>query len=356
MILLDEPELHLNPRLIRSLPDFYHKHLGEALDNQVWLITHSDALLREAVGHEGYSVFHMQPASVAEQEQAIELLAKEGLQKAVIDLVGDLAAYRPDAKLVIFEGESSEFDQRMTNTLFPAFQQAVNTISAGSKQRVRGLQEVLASALETGQIPLKVFSIVDSDADEASLSSAQCFSWDVYHIENYLLESKFVLKVSQDLGVEIFTTEEDVYVALRECAAETMTGLLRHRLTVNMNNRMLATLNLKIDPESQEVASLLTEAASRSSSRMAETVTKEFTLESIKAAEVALRDEFNKALAADSWRKKFRGREILKRFVDRIGGKVSYEVFRNLIIANMRDASFQPDGMRQIVEGILKSA
>ncbi|GHD10845.1 AAA family ATPase [Tianweitania populi] len=50
IILLDEPELHLNPRLIRGLPEFYKKHLGEALQNQIWLVTHSDALIREAVG------------------------------------------------------------------------------------------------------------------------------------------------------------------------------------------------------------------------------------------------------------------------------------------------------------------
>lgn len=78
VILLDEPELHLNPRLIKGLPDFYHKHLGNALDNQLWLITHSDALLREVVGQEGYSVFHMQTSTATADEQAAPLLAKEG--------------------------------------------------------------------------------------------------------------------------------------------------------------------------------------------------------------------------------------------------------------------------------------
>ena len=43
VILLDEPELHLNPALIRGLPQFYHEHVGKALNNQLWLVTHSDA-------------------------------------------------------------------------------------------------------------------------------------------------------------------------------------------------------------------------------------------------------------------------------------------------------------------------
>ena len=28
VVLLDEPELHLNPALVRGLPQFYHRHLG----------------------------------------------------------------------------------------------------------------------------------------------------------------------------------------------------------------------------------------------------------------------------------------------------------------------------------------
>ena len=63
IILLDEPELHLNPRLIRGLPEFYRKNLGEVLGNQMWLVTHSDALLREVVGRETYNVFHMLPCA-----------------------------------------------------------------------------------------------------------------------------------------------------------------------------------------------------------------------------------------------------------------------------------------------------
>ena len=167
VILLDEPELHLNPRLIKGLPAFYHRHLGNALHNQIWLITHSDALLREAVGQEGYSVFHMQTATVAGSEQAAPLLAREGLQKAVIDLVGDLASYRPGAKLIIFEGENSEFDLKMATTLFPALQN-VNAVSAGSKQRVRGLHEILGVALEQGEVPMKIFSIVDPDGEKSN--------------------------------------------------------------------------------------------------------------------------------------------------------------------------------------------
>lgn len=40
VLLIDEPELHLNPRLISGLALFYHRHLGKALGSQLWLVTH----------------------------------------------------------------------------------------------------------------------------------------------------------------------------------------------------------------------------------------------------------------------------------------------------------------------------
>ena len=354
VVLLDEPELHLNPRLIKGLSAFYHRHLGSALDNQIWLITHSDALLREAVGQDDYSVFHMQTATPTQTQQATPLLAKEGLQRAVIDLVGDLASYRPDAKLIIFEGENSDFDQRLANTLFPMLQQKANTVSAGSKQRVRGLHEILSVALEKGQVPMKIFSIVDSDSDAESENPVpdQSFEWDVYHIENYLLEPKFILKIVKDLGVTSFASEEEIYVALRECAKETMVGLIRHQLGATVRTELLKLIKTATDPNTPAVAPVLSATVQRSSENISTLVRERFDLPTLVAMEEQLIVDFEKALAADTWRKRFKGRDVLHRFVGRIH-KTNYEVFRDLIIAAMRDAGFQPEGMRSVIDRIL---
>jgi predicted ATPase len=352
VILLDEPELHLNPRLIRGLPDFYDRHLGRALQNQIWLITHSDALLREAVGQDSYSVFHMQTAASSNSQQVTPLLAREGLQRAVIDLVGDLASYRPDAKLVIFEGEYSEFDQRMTTALFPTLQQKVNMVSAGNKQRVRGLHDVLSVALERGQVPMQIYSIVDSDADETNPLQDHSFAWDVYHIENYLLETGYILKIVKDLGSNLYNTEEEVYEALRECARETLTNLVRHQLASSVHKRLVESIQTATNPNSPAVAPDLSDAIKRSVNKIIQLSDVDLGLAKLKEQEEALYADFEKSLAADSWRKRFRGRDVLSRFAGRVN-KVNYEVFRDLIIAAMRDARYQPPGMRTVIEKIL---
>ncbi|HTU43340.1 MAG TPA: AAA family ATPase, partial [Candidatus Aquilonibacter sp.] len=352
VILLDEPELHLNPRLIRELPSFYHTHLGNALDNQIWLITHSDALLREVVGHEGYSVFHMQTSSAAATQQAIPLLAKEGLQRAVIDLVGDLASYRPDAKLVIFEGENSEFDQKMVTTLFPQLAKSANIVSAGNKRRVRALQEVLSVALDRGEVPMKIFSIVDLDAEQDGPRHRHSFAWDVYHIENYLLEPRFILNVVKAVGVEKFKSEEDIYIELRECARETLPTLVRHKLASVVNAEMVGSIATGTDPALPEVAQALAAAVERSAEKVTRLAKEKFDLIRLQALEAEYRMEFETALTADTWKKRFRGRDVLSRFSGRIN-KTSYEVFRNLIVDSMRASNFQPQGMKEVIDRIL---
>ena len=145
IILLDEPELHLNPKLIQGLPQFYQKHIGEALENQIWTVTHSDAFLREAIGSAGTRVYHMKEVNKEEagNNQVHEIRKEEESQEAVLELIGDIAGYRPGGKVVIFEGENSEFDIRMTGKLFPTYERKMNFVSGGNKSTVRRLHQAL---------------------------------------------------------------------------------------------------------------------------------------------------------------------------------------------------------------------
>jgi predicted ATPase len=83
VILLDEPELHLNPSHLQGFADFYYRHLGVAQDNQLWLVTHSDTLLRQAVGNANYRVSQMVPATAADpmDNQAVEILKDDDVER-----------------------------------------------------------------------------------------------------------------------------------------------------------------------------------------------------------------------------------------------------------------------------------
>lgn len=362
VILLDEPELHLNPRLISGLPDFYYKHLGQALGNQLWLVTHSDALLRQSVGHTGFKVFHMQPPTAERTvgSQAREIRADEELDQVIIDLVGDLAAYRPGGKLVILEGGGdSEVDLRIIQDLFPAFAVAVNLISGGNKTRVRDFHELLNRARVAGVLPATVFSITDMDfGAEIAEPQGQVLQWDRFHIENYLLSPSHILAVMRDLRVQGADRIDEEYVknALRESAEQTLGSLLRHSLETFANSKMTEGIRTRSNPNEPSAAEACREVIEASFRRVQRAVDEELSVEVLRRKEQNETDRLNRTLESGDWQVVFRGRDILKRFVaNQFRGSIGYTVFRDLIVARMRDDSFQPQGMKDVIDRILKA-
>ena len=357
IILLDEPELHLNPRLIRGLPQFYKKNLGEELDNQIWLVTHSDALLREVIGLEKYNVFHMLPCSSVpiNESQLKPLSASADLDIALVDLVGDLAAYRPGGKIVIFEGGGdSDFDQKMVSTLFPDLLKEANLISGSNKVRVRALHETLEKASEKNQLPFKYYSITDSDTGSKNQDTkSNKFTWDVYHIENYFLEPKYIIQVLESLEIDTTYSEEVLWDKLRECARETMPQLIRHHLVEFANNEIVQSIDLGADPTREEISSLINSSVARSIKRINKLRETTLANNAVSEKEQEVKQKYEESLTNGNWLKEYRGRDILKRFVGKHSSSVSYEVFRNLILSKMRDDGYKPKGMSNIIYSIV---
>ena len=358
IIILDEPELHLNPRLIRGLPQFYRKNLGNALGNQIWLVTHSDALLREVVGKDGYNVFHMLPCgSLGEGDvQLRPLKANADLDIALVNMVGDLAAYRPGGKVVIFEGGGdSDFDRKVVGTLFPELQARANLISGTNKTRVRALHETLELASKEGSLPFKFYAITDRDSsDEIPSSSIGIFSWDSYHIENYFMEAPYIRMVLRSIGASNVLSEEQILDELRNCAIETLPQLIRHGLNEHANSLLTRTINTGTDPRKGDLVREIHEAVIRSSERFSEVIKEKLSMEKIAEIEKNIRSELETSLADGSWVKNFRGRDILKRFSGKWAHSTSYDVFRNLIMSKMQDEGFEPPGMKFVVQKILE--
>ncbi len=334
ILLLDEPELHLNPRLVSGLPAFYKKYLGKSLGNQIWLVTHSDTLLRESVSQPGFSVFHMHPTTEfgQTQNQALLLDAQEDVEKAVIDLVGDLAAYRPGAKVVIFEGGGdAEFDVRMTTRLFPKFSDKVNAISGGNKAGVRALQKTLHEASGKVELGARFYGIVDSDSDSPGVESesTQMHQWDVYHIENYLLSASDILEVLNDYNTsgDCGWSEDNIEQKLQSIAEETLDGLVYAQLQSKIGKELNSCISTKINPDSSQYSSELCKAVKDSSRKIAELAKSTLNEKSIGILERELRAKYSGDLKSGQWRKTFRGRDILKKFCGEYARGTKYEHF-----------------------------
>lgn len=361
IVLLDEPELHLNPSLLQGFTDFYHEHLGRAQGNQLWLVTHSDALLRQTVGNGNYRVYHMVSSSASTggmDNQAAAVLLDNDVERAAIDLVGDLASYRPHAKVVILEGESpSDFDINMVRRLFPEVAKRVNLVSGGPKRRVRDLYRILADAVEKTGISNRFFAIVDRDAEPLPTqeTGAQEFAWDVYHIENYLLDPECLrLAVLSLTGREVFSTAEDVLAALKGCAHLIVDRLVLEQVQASINDEFRRELNIGARKDAVSIAHALQPSIRGSVERITELAAR-LDIGQIEARVTEVAQELNASLGDGTWSARFPGRLILHRFAEAHVPGVKYEVLANVILDKMTENEVRPAGMADVLERILVS-
>ncbi|MCC5642941.1 AAA family ATPase [Nostoc sp. CHAB 5824] len=359
IILLDEPELHLNPRLIRGLPEFYRKHLGEALQNQLWLVTHSDALIREAIGKPGFNVFHMIPcgSETPGTSQLRPLTVNQDLEMVMTDLVGDLAAYRPGGKAIIFEGGGdSDFDKTIASTLFREELRGINLLSGTNKMRVKVLHEILERAHANGDLPTKFYAIMDSDS-EGGIDNTKVlnrFEWDVYHIENYLLHSQIIADVLNSLKLTDKNTAADIESKLNAAARQVVPSMLIHKMRAYANSKIVEAISLGFSPDTLTIGRELHAAANRSAMKINALISDTLSETALVEQEQFFRTEYETCFADGTWKKKLPGRDILKRFVDVEKVTTGYEVFRNLIVTRMAQLNHKPDGMRLVIKKIVR--
>lgn len=358
VVLIDEPELHLNPRLLQGLPDFYHRHLGKEFNNQIWLVTHSDTLLRQTVGKADFSVYHVSPVSGIKSgdNQATSIVANDDLENAVTSMVGDLAAYRPNSKVVIFEGGGdSETDVAIVGRLFPDFAQKLNFVSGGHKKRVRDLYNVLSDTAAKAGLKERFFAVVDRDRDTSTLpTETSVLQWDRYHVENFLLDEKAIRAAAYAVtGRDVFTVEDEVTTALRESAERLFDKLVLERLQDEVNNRLVAAISVGASPNTSQPSVDLMPSVANSLQRLALLGDELTGTNFLARSEEQHRSSLLSALASDNWRAEIPGRPILKDFTHRHIGGVSYEVFRNIILDKMVEHGTRPEGLLEVLEQIV---
>lgn len=358
IILLDEPELHLNPRLIRGLPQFYRKNLGDALDNQIWLVTHSDALLREVVGQDNYDVFHMlQSGKVPNGESQIKpLSASADLDLALIDMVGDLAAYRPSGKIVILEGGGdSDFDQKFLSTIFPELTEHANLLSGTNKLRVKVLHETLEKAKKEGFMHYKFYAITDQDfiTEPEENTSINSQEWDVFHIENYLLVPEIIHQVLNFLELGCPLSVAEIEEELKQCAEKCISDLVRHKLENFANSMITRSIKTATDRKSTNISNSLYSAIEGTTDSINNIFKNELNLEKLKTQETTIKTEYATSLENGTWKKIIRGRDILKAFSSKHGSGTPYKKFRNAIISQMRNNGYRPEGMEAVIQRII---
>jgi hypothetical protein len=349
VVLVDEPELHLNPALVQGLPAFYQEHLADALDAQVWVVTHSDAILRQAVRARDMAVYHMARPLGDGSNQAIHIDNQDAVEAAVIDLVGDLAAYRPYAKIVLVEGhKETRFDVDMIRRLFPDFAERGNFIPVGNRRMTTGIQIRLLEVLQESGLAGRAVSISDGDLglQQESMQAGQ-FVWPVYEIENFLLEP-IVLRGAAELLLrnDPFDSERAVVDELRALAGQLVDSLALVEVQYLLNQEFMKSLSIGA-AQSAPVNGLVRSAASSRDAILELDISEERINQLFNEASDRLRHYID----SNEFLVRFPGDRLLRALAGRLG--ISGEHYRNACLDQAQRLGLRPSAMQDTLRDAL---
>ncbi len=349
VILIDEPELHLNPALVQGLPDFYERNLARALDAQVWIVTHSDAILRQGVRSPNMSVYHMARPQGDGGNQVLRIDSQDAVESAVIDLVGNLAAYRPHAKIVLVEGSGpTAFDVDVIKRLFPELTERANFIASGSRSETVRIAARLQEVVKGAGLAGRVVTITDRDLVRRHKDSS-VRTWPVYEIENFLLEPPLLrATLVALLRHDPVGSDEQTLRALRDAADGLVERLALVEVQELMNEEFRQSMDIGGSPGT--AAQDLTSSSTSSQARVAAIDVSEARVAGLlDQARERLRD----AIQADSFLSDFPGERLLLAFAGSFG--LDGEIFRNACLDQAQHMRLRPTELERVLTETLES-
>lgn len=361
IIMIDEPELHLNPGLMRGLARFYQEGIGGSQANQLWLVSHSDAFLRDAVRTGGMKVFHMEHCGAGQDNQIHPVDADDEVESLFLELVGDIATFRPTGPLIMLEGAPAGTDKWIVEQLFPKLGEAATVVGVGDAGQTEKVAQVFEAIERQNYQRRRVIAIRDGDATtrrrRRTSDTPGVFEWNRYHIENYLLEEKYVARALRRLTREEATqrtSDQEVRHGLVEIARGLVGDFVRERVEMDLRDGIRRSSRLSSTAndvsEGEDVAVLLAERTAQISRKVADYHASFGQEDAIRERLDAERQELEETLKGDEWKRCFRGRDILGRFVGSFANGIRRDTFVTAVVREMQSDQYRPPEMCQTLE------
>lgn len=185
LVLLDEPEMHLNPAVQKDLLPFMVRHYLRPMGLQAILCTHSPEILSAAIREESCAVHHMRQGGaispIRKQDQpeiaiALKLLGTSEIEEMLYDAV------------VFVEGPD---DVELLEAAFSAWLSRVKFRELFGRAEVEKHIRRLQEAERAGKKENISYFLFDHDGKPTNIESTSKVvvkQWDRYCLENYLIE------------------------------------------------------------------------------------------------------------------------------------------------------------------------
>ena len=368
VIIVDEPELHMNPRMIAGLPNLYERHVGRALQNQVWLVTHSDMFLRRAFESGRMQVFHMDMPRDGDPafNQMKHVGTDERFERACLELIGDFATYEPQGTTILVEG-GGKFDEEMITRLFTAELRGVNVASIAGRNEVVKKKNDLWKLQEAQEVKKAVVTITDGDGAKAATRAKEEqngeFRWDLYDIESYLLDAEYISQAVSQITLrrtgEI--SVEGVETLLRSCAREVLRELTKSQLVEYVRKKLKSAISQNVRrPDhrgkvtSEDIAELV--AGGKEAATAVGIAAGAITEEELETELKRLREgeDSDAPWESDDWKRMVPGKRVLQKVAGTLVGEGNSIHLRNVAISLMAKDGHKPSGMMQTIRKALE--
>lgn len=224
IVLLDEPELHLNPAVCKDLLVYMVDEFVRKRNIQIVLCSHSPEILATAFDDDECSLFHLKSGTniskVRPQDEAnlMDALRRLGASES------ENLLYKG---IIFVEGPD---DISMVETGFPSLVKRFKLKYSVGRNEVERAISRLQGAESSQQLPTVTYFIFDRDerpTDKKSSEGVRILQWNRRCLENYLLDGECLtdLLMDPDVMADPFPDEGTVSKTLKDLADKQLSEL-----------------------------------------------------------------------------------------------------------------------------------
>jgi predicted ATPase len=195
IVLLDEPELHLNPAVCKDVLNFLADEYARPQKLQMIICTHSPEILGVAFERDDCELYHLvagnelAPVRKQDLEEVGAAFKKLGSsQNEGLLYRGTVFVEGQDDSEILREGFKSVFQRYIFREL-------------GGRKNVEKEVQLLQAQEKQGRNPFRTAFILDNDGDPTTLRSSnnvRVLQWDRRCVENYLLDFDVLTDLAMD--------------------------------------------------------------------------------------------------------------------------------------------------------------
>ncbi len=350
MVLLDEPELHLNPAVCKDLLAFLVEEYVQPRNLQVLICSHSPEILAGAFDSDHCSLYHLiSSVTLSKIRPQDEFTLATALRR-----LGASESENLLYKGIIFvEGPD---DVTLLEAGFPSILRRYKLKFATGRKEIEKTISDLQQVEKSAPSSTTTFFIFDRDEAPTSLKSSdsvKVLQWDRRCLENYLIDLDAISNLLMDSEIVKvpFTNMGDISKLLREIAFKQLDEVAARRVYskyafdgVGMRREDV------VDKPIEKMATIMLERIEKVKNQLSEIDPKTWQSDFSEA----VKDERQQleAIWATNWMKDCDGKKLLDDLSKHVQLKLNTKRFK---VRLMREIALAQAGSWKAVEGYLKS-